>query len=89
MTVSHMDVLSETVALYDGRGAPVTPPELAEKLDTDDGRIRTCFEDLESKCLLKQVTGGYRPTVTARELLELELSGDLPLVVDPAPGDQN
>jgi predicted transcriptional regulator len=85
MTVSHMDVLAETVSHYDSRSAAVTATELASAMDADVETIRDCFEDFESKCLLKPVGDGYRPTVTARELLELDVDDEMLLILDAEP----
>ena len=85
MTRSQIRVLSETVSRYDARGEPVTPTELAATMGMDTDEVRTCFEDFESKHLLKRVEGGYRPTVTARELLELDVSEETLLILDTEP----
>ena len=85
MTVSHMEVLAETVSRYDSREAPVTAVDLAAEIDADAETIRTCFEDFESKCLLKPVGDGYRPTVTARELLDLDVDDEMLLILDAEP----
>ncbi|MEF8813045.1 MAG: hypothetical protein V5A55_04420 [Halovenus sp.] len=85
MTVSEMQVLSETVTLYETQGGPVTPAGLAAEMEAETETIRTCFDDFESNYLLKQTEGGYRPTVTAHELLELDLEhGDL-VILDTEP----
>jgi hypothetical protein len=44
--------------------------------------VRDRFETFAECALLERVEEGYRPTVTARELLELELAGDV-VIVDP------
>jgi len=85
MTLSHMEILSETVSRYDSRVAPVTATELASEMDADAETIRGCFEDFESKCLVKPADEGYRPTVTARELLELDVDEGMLLVLDAEP----
>lgn len=85
MKPSDIEVLSETVTQYDRRDKPVTPTELAEIVETDVETVRGCFEGFESKHLLKCVEGGYRPTVTARELLELDVADDALLILDTDP----
>jgi len=85
MTVSPLEVLAEAIALYDARPAPVTPTELAEALDADVDTTRAYVTDFESKHLLQRVSDGYRPTVTARELLELDIDDETGLILDPEP----
>lgn len=85
MTVSPLETLAEAVALYDARPAPVTPVALAEALDADVDTIRAYVNDFESNHLLQRVNGGYRPTVTARELLELDIDTETALILDPEP----
>lgn len=83
-----MQVLSETVTRYDTQEEPVTPEELAETVEGDIETVRGCFEEFESKHLLKCVEGGYRPTVTARELLELDVPDSTLLVLDVEPEER-
>lgn len=85
MTTAQMDVLSRLVTRYDERDAPVTPAELASIIDADPETIQAFFEDFESKHLLKTVGDGYRPTVTARELLALDLDDDALVILDAQP----
>jgi len=85
MTVSQIQALSETVQLYETQGEPVTPAGLAAEMDAETEAIRTCFDDFESKHLLKRIDGGYRPTVTARELLELDIENDDLVILDTEP----
>lgn len=82
MSPPHLDVLGELVRLYDERGAAVTPTELRRTLETDIETIWSCLAFLESNHLVKSVGLGYRPTVTARELLDLDVSVDAVLVLD-------
>lgn len=85
MTVAQMDVLSLLVTRYDERDAPVTPAEIATAINANPATIREFFEDFESKHLLKRVNGGYRPTVTARELLALDLDDSALVILDAQP----
>jgi predicted transcriptional regulator len=80
-----MNVLSRLVARYDEREAPVTPAEIATVVDADIATVRECFEDFESKHLLKPADSGYRPTITARELLALDVDDDALLILDAQP----
>ncbi len=86
MTVSEMQILSRTVTRYETQGEPVTPAGLAAEMEAETEVIRTCFDDFESKYLLKQTEGGYRPTVTAHELLELDIEHDDLVILDTEPG---
>jgi predicted transcriptional regulator len=80
-----MEILSEAVTAYDARDRPVTPTDVAEATSVDLDAIRATFEEFESKHLLKRVESGYRPTVTARELLELDIDDDALLILDAEP----
>lgn len=82
MTRSRMQVLSETVRLYDERGEPITPTDLAATTELAPSTVRAYFDGFESKHLLKRAGDGYRPTVTARELLELDVADDVTLILD-------
>jgi predicted transcriptional regulator len=87
MTVSRMEILYVTVSLYDSRAAAVVPADLTDELDVDRETVQTRFDEFKSKSLLTRGADGYRPTVTARELLELDLDDDLLVVLDPEPED--
>lgn len=85
MTIAPIELLSALVHRYDERGEPVTPAELAETVDADAALVREQFESFESKHLSKCVGAGYRPTVTARELLELDIGDDALVILDAQP----
>ena len=85
MTTSQMRVLSRFVSRYDEREKPVTPAEMATMVDANAEMIQQFFEDFESKHLLKPVGNGYRPTVTARELLALDIDDDALVILDTQP----
>jgi predicted transcriptional regulator len=82
MDENQLRALSWIVDEYDSRETPVTPADCAAHFESDIDAVRSCFENLESKCLLKQLDGGYRPTVTARELLDLDIDDDAVLILD-------
>jgi predicted transcriptional regulator len=82
---TQLHVLSRLVIRYDERDAPVTPAEIARVVDADPETIREFFEDFESKHLLKPAGSGYRPTITARELLDLDLDDDATVILDAGP----
>jgi len=85
MTTARMHVLSRLVARYDEREVPVTPREIAAVVDPDLATVQECFADFESKHLLKTAGDGYRPTVTARELLDLDLDDNALVILDAQP----
>jgi predicted transcriptional regulator len=74
---NRIRLLTWLVDRYDTEEQPVTPAEVANR-----------FDSLESQCLLATVEGGYRPTVTARELLELDIDDDTFLVLDTGPENE-
>lgn len=85
MTASQMRILSRLVSRYDEREGPITATEMATVVDSDPATLREFFENYESKHLLKPVDDGYRPTVTARELLELDIDDDALVILDTQP----
>lgn len=84
MGQTQIDLLAAIVDRYDESEQPVRPVEFA-KTPTQLQSIRDCFEDFESKYLLTREDGDYRPTVTARELLELNIEEDGLLLLDCEP----
>lgn len=83
MTRNQLQVLSWFVDRYDAAEQPVTPAAAADHFGIDVDTARSCFEEFESNHLLKPVDDrGYRPTVTARELLELDFDDSEFLVLD-------
>lgn len=79
-------LLSEIVDRYDSHDRPLTRTELARCLDSED--IGECLAELTDYELVVPVDEDcYRPTVTARELLELDLADDDVVVID-CPDDQ-
>lgn len=84
MGQSQIDLLAAIVERYDECEQPVKPVEFA-RTPTQLQSIRDCFEDFESKYLLAREDGHYRPTVTARELLELDIEDNEVLLLDCEP----
>jgi predicted transcriptional regulator len=83
MTGNKLQFLSWFVERYDAAEQPVTPIEAADHFGIDVETARTCFDEFESNDLLATVGDrGYRPTVTARELLELDVDDTEFLVLD-------
>lgn len=88
MTPSTHALLTEIVDRYERGGDPVAARELAASLEASESSLD---ESLGSLCefeLLERTDSGYRPTVTARELLALDVEFDDVLVLDfvDAPG---
>ena len=77
----QIDLLAAIVDRYDQSKEPVNPADFAQS-PTQLQSVRECFRDFESKHLLAREAGDYRPTVTARELLELHIDDDVFLVDD-------
>jgi len=77
-------ILAALVARYDERGSPLSPAVLATALDGDpDPRtVERCLDRLVGCELVAAEPDGYRPTVTGREFLHLDI-GDGVAVVDP------
>jgi predicted transcriptional regulator len=82
---NKIQLLTWLVDHYDATEQPVTPTAAADRFDNDIEIVRDVFDSLESDCLLASVEGGYRPTVTARELLELDIDDDTFLILDTEP----
>ena len=84
MTVSPTRLLAFVVDHYDEQGCPLTASDAATAFGVPQAAVTAQFERLADCDLLAAVEDGYRPTVTARELLALDCDGDI-VVVDPDP----
>lgn len=63
--MDELQLLSAVVEQYDDGKHLITPEKVADNVDGDLDRVRTCFETLESNHLLTPVSDeGFRPTVT-------------------------
>jgi len=82
MTPLPYAVLEAVVDAYRQSGNPVTPTDIAESLDVPVEALEEPIDSLRECELLEPTGGGYRPTVTAHELLELDVGTDDVLVVD-------
>lgn len=78
----HVQILSWVVDQYDTQAGPVTVEAAATQFGQEIETIQSCFDHLASNHLLTTMGDGYRPTVTARELLALEVDDDSLLVLD-------
>ena len=83
MTMGHRRRLLEyVVERYDREERPVRPADAAGNLDIDESVVTHCLTAFADCHLVVNEGEGYRPTVTARELLALNWDG---AVVDPCP----
>ena len=84
MTTVRQRILERLVTLYETHKNPVTTTELARQLDVRPSIVDDHLHSLEQCELLKEsVEGmGYEPTITAHELLALDLGEDGLVVVD-------
>lgn len=75
MTATKRRLLELLVTMDEVDATPVEPNRLAERLDTDVETTLAHLQSLESYELVKRQppNGGYRPTVTAHELLALDI----------------
>jgi predicted transcriptional regulator len=86
MTEAKVRVLASVVDRYDTEDGAVHPAEIATAVDADIERVRSCFDHLEAYHLIVQVEdGGYRPTITGREFLDLDPEDSSILVLDAEP----
>ncbi|MFB6222159.1 MAG: hypothetical protein ABEH86_00610 [Haloarcula sp.] len=83
MSVSTYAVLRAVVEAYEAVGEPVSLALIAEWLDTEPSPVEDASDALREYDLLVAVGERYRPTVTAYELLELDVNGEAVLVIDP------
>jgi hypothetical protein len=82
MPVSPHRLLEFVATAYDEHDDPITPATAADEFDTTTAVVAERFERLADCELVRRVEGGYRPTVTGREFLALDLDEGV-VVVDP------
>jgi hypothetical protein len=80
MNSSPYRLLEFVVRTYDDADRPLTPADAATSFDLDRERAADCFRRLAECELLASVEDGYRPTITARELLELNIEDEFVIV---------
>jgi len=85
--MNELQLLREVVDRYDETGQPLPPSAVVDPIDADVARVESCLERFESNHLVARVDDGFRPTITARELLELDidLDEDSLLILDTVP----
>jgi len=75
-------LLEYVVERYDRGERPVKPEDAASDLGIEESVVSHCLGAFADCHLVADEGEGYRPTVTARELLALDWDG---AVVDPCP----
>ena len=86
MTPSPHRLLEYVVDTYDDLGRPLTPADVATQFGMTREKADECFDRLVECELLARADEGYRPTITARELLELDIDDEF-VVVDADLGE--
>jgi predicted transcriptional regulator len=81
MNRKNCPVLSAVVERYDRTGEPVSPSPVASALEREEESVASRLSQLVACELLAPTGDGYRPTVTGREFLELDVECG-PLIVD-------
>lgn len=82
MSPSSHTVLVAVVDHYQESNEPVTAQRIAESEGIPEEALTHSLESLCEFELLEATEQGYRPTVTARELLDLDVEPDDLLVLD-------
>lgn len=72
-----LDLLEVLTTAYEQNEDPVAVSDLATRVEKDSAAITDSLQSLESYELVKQSgQAGYVPTITARELLEIDIDED-------------
>jgi len=82
MSVSSHTVLVTTCELYDDEGDPPTARTVATAMGRPPGTVRPVLRSLCRTEFLAETAAGYRPTITARELLDRGIHLDDVAAVD-------
>ena len=88
LTPSQKNILQELVNLYRESESAVKGEDIAEKVDRNPGTIRNQMQSLKALQLVEGVPGpkgGYKPTATAYDALqiqEIDKAADVPLAHD-------
>ena len=76
MPVSEQSVLVTVVECYEVAGEPPSSSAVAARTGGDDDTVAAALERLAASEFLVETPVGYRPTVTAREFLALDIDVD-------------
>lgn len=79
-------VLVEIVERHEQSGNPVPPAAVAESMNVSEDALLASLEPLCEFEFLENTGQRYRPTVTAHELLAMEVAVEDVLVVDVVDG---
>jgi len=82
MSLSAHTVLVTTCAVYDDEGDPPDARTVATAIGTPPATVCPVLQSLCQSEFLAETTDGYRPTVTARELLDRGIHLDDVAAVD-------
>ena len=86
MSVTTQTALVALVEQYDATGTPTTARAVADRVGADEASVADRLDALVVVDFLAEADDGYRPTVTAREFLALDVElGDV-LAVDVVDG---
>jgi DNA-binding IclR family transcriptional regulator len=86
MTPAHLRFLDALVARYDETDRPVDPVDVARAGGLAPAEVDGIVAELAAMDLLRRLDDGrIRPTVTARELLALDLTAADIVCLDPVP----
>jgi len=86
--VTHA-LLVELTERYERTGEPVTAQELVASLAASEAAVDQSLDSLREFELVAVTGNGYRPTVTARELLELDAEFDDVLILEFVDGAES
>jgi DNA-binding IclR family transcriptional regulator len=81
MSLSPYRLLEFVVGQYDDSGRPQRPTDIADQSGLSPAEAESQFERLRDCELVTREGAGYRPTITGRELLELDIDDEF-VVVD-------
>jgi predicted transcriptional regulator len=76
MCASEHSVLVTVVERYDDTGEPLSTATIAALADGDHTAVADALDTLATTEFLVRTPSGYRPTVTAREFLALDVTLD-------------
>lgn len=82
MSVSPHAVLRTTVEAYDADGEPVSVETIAASTGTTASQVVPVLRSLQQAEFVVETDDGYRPTITAREFLELGVTLESVTAVD-------
>ncbi len=82
MATERRRLLRALIAAADRCDGPVGSDRLAERVDLGEPRVRELLDFFASNSLATRRDAGYEPTVTARELLELDVDDEAFMIID-------